>query len=387
MNPTREQKLMSVWRLMRVTILSIGLGSSPVAAQVTPGGALPPPDDTPSVRVGGTLFLDYTRTLEPEVTDADGNPVSPDAFNVSRAYINVTGQLNHLIAFRITPDITRETGTGSSLSGSLTFRLKYGFAQVNLDDWMWRGSYVRAGVIQTPYVEFEESVYRYRFQGPIFVDRETYLTSADFGVSFRTQFPGGYGEVVAGAYNGDGYTRLDPNDQKAFQVRGTLRPLPGPGTLRGLRVTLFYDSDHYVEDADRRRFVSLTTFEHRYVHAGWVYLDATDQTNLAQPKVDSSGHSFWITPRWAHGALRPTPVTGQVRASLEGLFRYDRLEPDQSNASVKERWIVGVAYWPRMTTGSVTAAVLLDYEQVRYSDFAPARPTEKRIALHTLLSF
>ena len=60
---------------------------------------------------------------------------------------------------------------------------------------------------------------------------------------------------------------------------------------------------------------------------------------------------------------------------------------DQANESVKERWIAGVAYWPRMNTSSVSSAVLLDYEQVRYRDFAPARPTEKRIIVHMLFSF
>ena len=385
--PVRFPRSWRVALVIRIATLAIALRSTSAAAQVTPAVNFPPPDDAPSVRVGGTLFADYTSTLAPEITDANGNHVSPSAFNIGRAYINVLGQLNHLIAFRITPDLTRESGTGSSLSGSLTYRLKYGFAQFNLDDWIWRGSYVRVGMIQTPYVDFEESVYRYRFQGPLFVDREGYLTSSDFGASIRTQLPGGYGEVVAGAYNGEGYTRTDPNDQKAFQVRGTLRPFPGPSTYRGLRVTAFYDGDHYVHDAERRRFVSLTSFEYRYLNAGWVYLDAADRANAAAPKVDSSGHSLWITPRWPHGGLRPTPMAGQVRASFEGLLRFDRLRPDQRNQSVKERWIGGLAYWPRMINSSVISAVLLDYEQVRYRDYAPAQPIEKRIALRMLLSF
>ena len=100
--------------------------------------------------------------------------------------------------FRVTPDIVRETGVGSSINGSLTYRLKYGYAQFNMDDWLWRGTYVRFGMIQTPYVDFEETVYRYRFQGTIFVDREGYNSSSDYGVSFRTAFPNNYGEVVAG---------------------------------------------------------------------------------------------------------------------------------------------------------------------------------------------
>ena len=73
-------------------------GGSQASAQVTPAAGYTPPDDTPSVRVGGVLFLDYTNTQEPQITDADGNRVSQSAFNVGRAYINVTGQLNHLFA-------------------------------------------------------------------------------------------------------------------------------------------------------------------------------------------------------------------------------------------------------------------------------------------------
>jgi hypothetical protein len=356
-------------------------------AQVTPTSGFPPPDDTPSVRVGGTLFADYTRTFAPEVTDGNGDRVSTSAFNVLRTYINVTGQVNHLIAFRVTPDITRETGTGSSLNGSMTMRLKYGYAQFNFDDWLWRGTYARAGMIQTAYIDLEESIYRYRFQGPTFTDREGFVPSADLGASFRTLFPGGYGEVVGGVYNGEGYQRADPNDQKALQIRGTLRPFPQPGLAHGLRVTVFYNADHYVDDADRNRLVSLVTFEHRFLNAAWVHLEAADQTTRAAARVESRGDSIWITPRLPLGTVQPSAPRGQVRASLEGLFRYDRLEPDEREARVKQRWIAGVAYWPRMNVASVTAAFLLDYEHVRYEAFEPARPTERRIALHMLVGF
>ena len=66
----------------------------PCSAQVTPAAGYTPPDDTPSVRVGATLFTDYTVTQQPRITDADGNEVSANAFNVGRAYLNVTGPRN-----------------------------------------------------------------------------------------------------------------------------------------------------------------------------------------------------------------------------------------------------------------------------------------------------
>ena len=69
-----------------------------------------PPDDTPAIRVGATIFADYTVTTEPKGTDADGNTFTPSAFNIGRAYLNVTGNIYHMISFRVTPDIVRETG-------------------------------------------------------------------------------------------------------------------------------------------------------------------------------------------------------------------------------------------------------------------------------------
>ena len=316
-----------------------------------------------------------TRTrVDPKITDANGDRVSPNQFNVARAYINVTGQINHLIAFRITPDLVREAGvTGLTSSGSNLYRLKYGYAQINLDDWMWRGTNIRLGMIPTPVVNFEEDLYRYRFQGTIFADREGFLSSADYGVNFRTLIPEGYGEIMAGVYNGETYSRAENNDQKAFQFRATIRPLPGPGNKRGLRFTFFYDADHYVADAEKTRLETIVSYEHKYVNAAWVYLDAKDQLTRTATAVDAKGQSFWITPRSTFG--------------LEGLLRYDRLEPNERNDSKKERWIGGIAYWPKVTVATVSSAILLDYEQVRYRDFSPARPTEKRIAVHMLVNF
>src|SRR3954451_24934474 len=88
-------------------------------AQVTPAAGYTPPDDTPSIKIGSVIYADYTYIESPKATDADKNSINSSAFNVTRAYINVLGSINHLISFRITPDITRESGTGSSLNGSL----------------------------------------------------------------------------------------------------------------------------------------------------------------------------------------------------------------------------------------------------------------------------
>lgn len=358
----------------------IGLAAGTAGAQVTPAAAYTPPDDTPSIKIGAVIFADYTYQQKPEAKDADGNTIQPNSFNVTRSYINVAGNLSHIVAFRITPDVTRESGTGSSLNGSLTFRLKYAYAQVNLDDWLPKGTWVRFGIQQTPFIDSIESIYRYRFQGSAFPEREGYMSSADAGMSFRTAFPGNYGDVHVGVYNGEGYSKAESNNQKAIEVRVGIRPLPRHPILRGWRVQGFYTADHVVRNASRNRAILDTTFEHKYANVGFDYLDTKDQASAIAPKdvaITGRGWSAWATPKI------PNPSNG---SSWEALLRYDRMKPDTSAGGIDKRTIAGVAYWfPK--TGTVSSALLFDVENVTFSGFVPAKATQQKVFLHALVSF
>ena len=81
-------------------------------AQVTPAAGYIPPDDTPSIKVGATIFADYTYNADPDVDGRRRQHDSTRAASTSAAaYINITGNISHIVAFRITPDITRENFT------------------------------------------------------------------------------------------------------------------------------------------------------------------------------------------------------------------------------------------------------------------------------------
>ncbi len=367
-----------------VAALALALALAPCAsfAQVTPAQGSTPPDDTPTIKVGGTIFTDYTYTDRPLATDAAGHKIHASAFDVKRAYINVGGNISHRISFRITPDITRlltsTKGLGSgesvttSMDGSEAYRLKYAFGQFNLDDWLPKGTWVRFGVQQTPWVDFLEGAYRYRFHNPVFVDAEKYLSSSDFGISGHFNLPANYGDFHAGVYNGETYSKPEVNNGKAVEVRGTVRPLPMARTLRGLRLTAFYSADRYMMSAPRNRFDGSVTFEHKHLNAGMDYLTAQDQATPSAAKVDASGYSLWAVPRSSIG--------------IEGLLRYDSLKPDKKVDGRKKRVVAGLAYWFKTQAAPVAAAVMADFEHVKY-DAALARPDEKRIALHCMFNF
>ena len=69
----------------------------PCAAQVTPAAGYVPPDDTPAIRVGATIYADYTVQANPKIKDTDGNEVTSNSFNVTRTYINITGNISCLL--------------------------------------------------------------------------------------------------------------------------------------------------------------------------------------------------------------------------------------------------------------------------------------------------
>jgi hypothetical protein len=351
---------------------AIATGAFP---QVTPAAGVTPPDDTPKVNIGATIFGDYTYTDSPTSKDSDGNTIHPSSFNISRAYINITGSLNHLIAFRITPDVSRETSTAPSLSGSQIFRLKYAYAQLNLDDWSTKGSWVRLGVQQTAYTDYTEGIYRYRFQGTIFAERTIGLPSSDAGVSAHYNFNGNYGDVHAGFYNGEGYAKAEANNEKAFMARVSVRPFPlGGPQLKGLRLTAFVDEDNYVEKGKRERTIGQITYEHPIFNAGFDLLRAKDRTSATKAQVSSKGWSLWVTPKLG--------TTG-----WEALIRHDDFLPNDAIHSQKQkRDIDGIAYWVPNLSGK-TMAILFDRDQLKRTGLTPAVPNATNFEIKMLVNF
>jgi hypothetical protein len=358
-----------------MTAAALAQTAPPAQAPATPQPpAATPAPFAPSIRVGVTIFADYTLTQTPKTTDATNDSVTLSAFSLTRSYINVTGNITPRVSFRVTPDIARETGSGSSLNGSLMFRLKYAYGQLRAGE----STMIRLGMQPTPLIDGQEGVYRYRFQGTPFVEREGGLVSADVGLTVLTPLPKGYGDIHAGIYNGDGYTRPEVNDQKAFMARATVRPMPTHAVGKGLRLIGYVHADNYVQDAPRTRAAGSVMFEHARFNFGADFIRRVDQPTPASREVTGRGYSFFVTP-----------FAREKGNGVEGLLRVDAFDPDVDTAGKRQRLLAGVAYWfPRVGSSSATAAVLGHMEQVRESTPVFAmRTTERRFTLNLLVVF
>ena len=337
---------------------------TPAAAQSpAPAAAAPPAQpEYPIVRIGVLSYVQYDAELE----NRDGYNV----FDLTRGYININGQLAQNVRFRVTPDIRRAT-SDSTLSGSLLFRVKYAFLE--LDNLNTTGSWVRFGAHQTPWLDFEESINRYRVQGTMFSERENLIPgSSDFGVGYFTPL-GKYIDVQTGVYNGEGYAQTDANKYKSAQGRLTVRPFAGRGIANGLRLSGFYNAGWYAADRPRRLGIVMGSFEHRHLVATLQYLKATENPNAAAPRdIRRSGGSGFV----------------EVRQGLQGwavLTRVDHLDPDRVIGDNSQRRVIaGGAYWfvwPRSRVGLVVTN-----EQVHYERAAP-RVDENRLLVQTHVEF
>lgn len=338
------------------------LGQTPSQPPPPPAQTPPAEPEYPVVRIGMLSYLQY----DAELDNRDGF----NAFDVTRAYININGQLSRNIRFRFTPDIRRITD--SSLAGSLTLRVKYGFVQ--FDNLLAAGSWLRLGLHQTPWLDFEESINRYRVQGTMFAERDGVIPgSGDFGVGYRLPFPNGFGELQGGVYNGEGFTQTDINKYKSVQARLTIRPLPKRGLADGFRVTGFVNAGWYAEDLPRHLAIVMGSYEHRYLVTTLEYVKATERptASLAED-IDRSGTSAFVEIR-------------QGPTGWAAIARGDFFDPDETiSDNSRQRVIAGIAYW--LDLARVRVGLLVNNEQVHY-DAAANRPRENRLLFQTHVEF
>lgn len=170
---------------------------------------------------------------------------SPDqnrnAFKLKRGYITVESKFNNVFSARYTQDITLDDEGDDA--GNVELRFKYCYLKASLPDAaVFKNSYVEVGLVHRPWIDFEEHINEYRVQGEMFLERNKIINSADFGITCLTllggkinevyqndvssSYPGKYGSISVGLYNGGGYHALENNNNKTIEGRITLRPFP-----------------------------------------------------------------------------------------------------------------------------------------------------------------
>ena len=207
------------------------------------------------------------------------------------------------------------------VNGSLVFRVKYAFAQFNLDDWMTEGL---VGALRHP----ADAVGRLRGRHlPLPVPghdvrrARRLLDSADAGVSFHYNFPTNYGDVHVGVYNGESYSEAGSERPEGVRdsrhgpaVRASRRRCCAACASPVLRRRPLRQGRRPRTRAVGQRDLRAQVRERRLR----LPRRARSDVGHRKPTSKANGYSFWVTPKMPH----------ENGSSSKALLRYDHCAPN-----------------------------------------------------------
>jgi hypothetical protein len=315
------------------------------------------------ISISGQWFLTYQRG------ELKGGKFSE--FGLKRGYITIKKRFSPLFSGRITPDISVDKeGDGK---GDIEMRLKYCYLQYNIKGIGFLTSpYFEFGLVHRPWLDFEEHINMYRVQGKMFLERIGVFNSADYGLTFISLFggtmdeeyrknisnsyPGTFGSLAIGVYNGGGYHAIEENRNKTVEGRLTLRPLPLQ--LPGLQLSFqgAYGKGNSIAAPDWFLRAGILSWQHPgFVLTGLAFAGSGNSSGTlisddGEP-VDQKGYSFFTEIH-----LWPKII------SLFG--RYDQVDREYAAGDIRQRgYIAGIAYHFLSK-----CKMLLDYDRVEYPE-------------------
>jgi hypothetical protein len=304
---------------------------------------------SPSVSVGGLAYTQFVYQLED--TANHGNN-----FDVTRAYLNVTGKFSAGVGTRVTGDIYR---TGD---GSLAYRLKYAYVSYTPG----RSPLTfKLGQLPTPFVGYAEAIWGYRMQGTVALDRAGYLSSSDFGLGVDGKWSRDRVTMALALVNGESYNRApgDQNKDLTGRVSIRLRETDDAGATGGLRLAGYGHLGRATNAGVRNRLVGLASYvtrrfslaaelaatkdgaaSGRVVSAFGVYrlrnskIALIGRVDLVDPDTDAAdngtirviaGVSYHLTPNLRlladvdHLSYEGTPTPAQEAVRSQALFQVE----------------------------------------------------------------
>jgi hypothetical protein len=289
---------------------------------------------------------------------AELDSLSPaNNFDITRAYLNAVGRFNGGFMVRLTGDVYHDAD--ATARGSLLYRLKYAYAA-----WTPEGSAltVRFGLTQTPWLDWEEALWDYRMQGTMPMERNGYVSSADFGVAVDGNINHELVDFQVGVYNGENYNTTPGDQHKDVMGHVSVRLLATDDGSRvgGLRLTGYAQLGTPSSGGTRNRFVGMLAYKSKMVTLAGEFISATD-TVTAPARAKTTGRVIA-----AYGVFH-------VPASKVAIIgRVDLDDPNTSVSNDKRTEIIaGVSYQL-----SPNVRLLADLDNVSFENSALKKVTQ-----------
>lgn len=274
-----------------------------------------------------------------------------NAFSVGRGYVTLKFKPVKWFQPRITMDAHQDDG------GDWKVRLKYLHAKfvLPLETAIVTEPSVELGIVHGPWFDYEEHIDNYRMEGTMFMERNKLLNSADVGGTIAVllgrklpkeyqkevskKYPGTWGSVQLGLYNGGGYHAAETNNDKVFASRVSLRPA-GPW-LPNLQISHFflYGKGNTIYTPAWMINTVMASFEHKYFTlTAQVGLGEGNQKGDKVDKANPGASMDWFGTSFFGEAKLP-----MIKSSI--IARVDRFDWDTAGGDpATTRLIAGYAF-------------------------------------------
>lgn len=300
-----------------------------------------------TVQVSGLVYAGWHLDFGP---GAGGD----NRFDISRAYVTLSGRTSERVSGRLTTDAIREQNR------ELSVRLKFAFVQYQVPG---SAIAIRFGLTGTPAVPFEEALWDYRMHGPMPADRNKYLSSADVGLVMDGRWGAGERvQLTSGVYNGEGWAGGTGDAGKDVMTRLTVRVAGSgaSGPLGGLRLTGYGHYGRPTGGGERHRVMGMLSW-----HEG-------PMTLAAQALVARDERPAEELDRTDAVLVNAFAVYRIPRSGVALIGRAYRLDPERNGPDdALSTLLAGVSYQV-----APELRLLASFEATRYEGVAPTPAAE-----------
>src|SRR2546428_301869 len=252
-----EDILLEKGQITKEDWLKIKAEKEKEVAQTSPAPASTVSNLLKGIELKATFYFDYTYATGDSFTGdvankglnnttANNNRGLAKGFHLARTYLTLIKRFEEGHHFRLTldqmvnnvggnscPNANSSAGncheaapfglSGYAGAGRNTVFVKYAY----YNHVVLPGLEVRIGQHQTPWIEYEEHRWTYRYQGPIFTDQQNFQTSSDLGVSVLGKVLNKMMDYHIALQSGEGYQNTQDGRGLAALGRVSIEPFQG----------------------------------------------------------------------------------------------------------------------------------------------------------------
>jgi hypothetical protein len=202
-------------------------------------------------------------------------------FELGRARLDFKGMVTEDVGFEVRTEVARDysysQGEGMALvstPGRYTFHVRHAFMDVG---GLVPYHHIYAGMIATPWNNYENGIWGWRMLRPVAVTEQGYLPVADLGLGFGGNFLGGKIDHHVTFTNGGGYMNVEMSKGKNIDYRFSVMPFAPHTVMGGFSANALLHYGNLIDDprTEDLAYGFLAGLEHDFVNFGVGYFRRT----------------------------------------------------------------------------------------------------------------